>query len=83
MRLIMDNSAAEQWNYISTRDDQAGDRPKWPDATKLSEVSRWFNKPTFLWKPQSEWTIEGIASNIYRERKQSRNKIQALVFSAF
>ena len=57
IQTIKENSNIKQWKYISSKENPADDGSRGLDATKVNKVTRWFNGPAFLWKPESEWTI--------------------------
>ena len=57
VQTIKENSNVEQWKYISSKDNPADDGSRGLAATKVNKGARWFNRPAFLWKPESEWTI--------------------------
>ena len=57
VQTIKENSNVEQWKYISSKDNPADNGSRGLDATKVNKITRWFNGPVFLWKPESEWKI--------------------------
>ena len=57
VQTIKENSNIKQRKYISSKENPADDGSIGSDATKVNKVTRWFNGPASLWKPESEWII--------------------------
>ena len=75
VQTIKENSNVEQWKYISSKDNPADDGSRGLDATKVNKVTRWFNGPGFLWKPESEWTISTEFQSPNEEDPEVRKEV--------
>ncbi|XP_055623761.1 uncharacterized protein LOC129767164 [Toxorhynchites rutilus septentrionalis] len=59
---ILETTEAADWGYKRSKENVADDATKWQGVPDLTENSRWFKGPSFLWEFRSNWP-----SNPYRE----------------
>ena len=52
---LLEMTNVEQWRWIPTKLNVADDGTKWTQVPDLSQSSRWFRGPPFLWKSEPEW----------------------------
>ena len=54
---ILTKSKAEQWRWISTKENVADEATKWGKGPCLSSNGRWFRGGDDLYLPENQWTI--------------------------
>ncbi|XP_065078483.1 uncharacterized protein LOC135701567 [Ochlerotatus camptorhynchus] len=52
---ILEETDVTEWRWIGTKENVADDGTKWQYKPDLKPASRWFNGPSFLWRPKMEW----------------------------
>ena len=57
IEMIRDHTEIYQWYYIGTKDNPAGYSSRGIDVANDQTVQKWFRGPSFLLKPETEWTI--------------------------
>ena len=55
VQAIQEYSSANQWCYIPSEDNPVDDASRGMIFKNFSNITRWFQGPAFLWKPQSSW----------------------------
>ena len=58
IEMIRDHTAIQQWHYIGTKDNPADYSSRGIDVANDQTVQKWFRGPSFLLKPEAEWTIQ-------------------------
>ncbi|XP_065094111.1 uncharacterized protein LOC135714659 [Ochlerotatus camptorhynchus] len=70
---ILEETNVTEWKWIGTKENVADDGTKWRYKPDLKPACRWFNGPSFLWRPKIEWpesslngqeTVEEIRSSV-------------------
>ena len=54
VQVIRDRTSPDQWNYVDTKDNPADDASRGLGAQELIRSNRWWNGPSFLWKPLAD-----------------------------
>ena len=57
IEMIRDHTEIHQWYYIGTKDNPADYSSRGIDVANDQTVQKWFRGPSFLLKPETEWTI--------------------------
>ena len=61
---ILEKTSEHEWRWIPTNFNVADEATKWAVIPEFNVNSRWFNGPSFLYKPKKEWPLE---TNIQKE----------------
>ena len=80
---IKENTHAEQWNYIPTRENPADDASRDLNAERESSNSCWFQGPSFLWHEEKHWPNQdesvGLAADDPELKKETKSFAAAVV----
>ncbi|XP_062708631.1 uncharacterized protein LOC134288289 [Aedes albopictus] len=68
---ILDATEASSWRWVPTKMNVADDATKWESQADLSNESRWFNGPSFLWEDEVEWPTQPTSSTSTKEELRS------------
>ncbi|XP_055631793.1 uncharacterized protein LOC129771785 [Toxorhynchites rutilus septentrionalis] len=88
---ILDISETHEWRWVPTKLNVADDGTKWEKRPDLSETSRWFIGPEFLWCSDKEWpqqsenlpTIEELRINFVAHHELPEPVLCIRSFSRF
>ncbi|XP_053699346.1 uncharacterized protein LOC128746321 [Sabethes cyaneus] len=64
---ILETTEMTDWRYINTKDNVADDATKWERQPDLTEESRWFTGPKFLWEHNEYWPVDSHKSSSTNE----------------
>ncbi len=56
---IRDNTSAQQWRYVTSKNNPADDASSGVSVPMFLENKRWICGPEFLWEPEHSWSMEG------------------------
>jgi hypothetical protein len=54
---------ADQWRYVTTKDNPADEKKRGNDVDTLLKQSRWLNGPKFLWDGEENWPEQPFILN--------------------
>ncbi|XP_058464923.1 uncharacterized protein LOC131438730 [Malaya genurostris] len=69
---ILSQSNVADWKWVPTAENVADEATKWGKGPNLSSNSRWFVGPEFLYKPETQWPIQGSHAPDTSEELRSR-----------
>ena len=58
IQFIRENADPNQWFYMPTKKNPAGDSSRGLKDVHAEKTKRWFEGPGFLWKSESEWLTQ-------------------------
>ncbi|XP_065354596.1 uncharacterized protein LOC135949062 [Calliphora vicina] len=61
---ILENSAVDEWRWVSTSDNVADDGTKFDNNPHIHENLRWFAGPKFLYLPEDSWPKSHFSNHI-------------------
>lgn len=61
---IRNETDPEQWKYVPSKENPADDASRGIEIEDFNCKHRWINGPEFLWKPENEWPVQQIETNI-------------------
>ena len=80
---IKENTHAEQWNYIPTRENPADDASRDLNADRESSNSCCFQGPSFVWQEEKHWPNQdesvGLATDDPELKKETKSFAAAVV----
>ena len=76
IEMIRDHTDINQWHYVGTKDNPANYSSRGIDRANDQAVQRWFRRPSFLWKPEAEWTIQGNRGKILQNDPEIKKCLQ-------
>ena len=65
---------ADQWRYITTKDNPADEASRGIDVDTLLKQSRWLNGPKFLWDGEENWPEQPLILNPVSETDPETKK---------
>ena len=82
IEIIRDHTEMHQWHYIGTKDNPADYSSRGIDVANDQAVQKWFRGPSFLWKPEAEWTIRDNKERILQNHPEIKTCLQINFISA-
>ena len=76
IEMIRDHTDINQWHYVGTKDNPANYSSRGIDRANDQAVQRWFRRPSFLWKPEAEWTIQDNRGKILQNDPEIKKCLQ-------
>ncbi|XP_065073846.1 uncharacterized protein LOC135697910 [Ochlerotatus camptorhynchus] len=70
---ILEETDVTECRWIGTKVNVADDGTKWKYKPDLKPASRWFNGPSFLWRPKIEWPESSLNGQETAEEIRSSN----------
>jgi len=64
VQIIKENSSAEQWNYVASKDNPADLASRGVNVKQSDKVKMWFEGPRFLWLQKVSWEPIGKFLNV-------------------
>ena len=74
--MIRHHTDIHQWHYIGTKDNPADYSSRGIDVTNNQAVQKWFQGPSFLWKPEAEWTIPDNKGRMVQDDPEIKKCLQ-------
>ena len=82
IELIRGHPDVHQLHYVSTKDNPADYSSRGIDVANDQAVQKWFRGPSFLWKPEAEWTIQDNKERILLNDPEIKTCLQINFISA-
>ena len=76
IELIRDHTDKHQWHYVGTKDNPADYSSRGIDVANDQAVQKWLREPSFLWKPEAEWTIQDNKGRILQNDLEIKRCLQ-------
>ena len=76
IELIRYHTDIHQWHYVGTKDKPADYSSRGIDVANDQAVQKWFGGPSFLWKPEAEWTIQDNRGKILQNDPEIKKCFQ-------
>ncbi|XP_055526967.1 uncharacterized protein LOC129719602 [Wyeomyia smithii] len=89
---ILETTEAADWGHKRSRENVADDATKWRRVPDLTENSRWFKGPSFIWELHSSWssnpyleetTDEELRANLFFHQAQPAPVINVQDYSSW
>ena len=61
---IRNKTSPEQWRYIGTKENPADVASRGSSVLELIDNRSWWNSPELLWKPDKDWNLTDVSSEI-------------------
>ena len=75
---IKENTHAEQWSYIPTRENPADDASRGLNAEWESSNSRWFQGLSFLWQEEKHWPNQDESVELAADDPELKRETKSL-----
>ena len=76
IEMIRGHTDIPQWHYIGTKDNPADYSSRGINVANEQAVQNWFQGPSFLWKPEAEWTIRDNKGRILQDDSEIKKCLQ-------
>ena len=74
--MIRDQTDIHQWHYVGTKNIPEDYSSRGIDVVNDQAVQKWFGGPSFLWKPEAEWTIQDSKRRILQNDPEIKKWLQ-------
>ena len=74
--MISDHTDIHQWHYIGTNDNPVDYSSRDINVANDQAVQKWFQGPSFQWKPEAEWTIQDNKGRILQDDPEIKEYLQ-------
>ncbi|XP_058817345.1 uncharacterized protein LOC131680649 [Topomyia yanbarensis] len=64
---VLELTELKDWRWVPTKQNVADEGTKWQRQPSLTIDSRWFNVPTFLHLPETEWVVTPLELRVTEE----------------
>ena len=80
IELIRDHTDIHQWHYVGTKDNPSDYSSRGIDVANDQTVQKWSLGPSFMWKPEAEFTIQDNKRRILQNDPEIKNVSRSIAF---